>query len=409
MYKKSYLKHICLFLLLFWGTTGFAQTPEEALQTLLSSPSLDRNQTAVYIWDLDADYRVVAYLEDRPITPASVMKCVSAAALHSKLPYSTTLITNVCTEGQITDGVLSGNLVVVGCGDPSLGDGRHKDQPDFTEEIAKALKSKGIHTIEGEILIDDSRFAGPATHPSWGTADLQSYYGTGVHAFNYEGNASGKTAVRDPGAVFKRRLADTFAKNGITHNAQTADVKNAKRNVLLTYRSPQLSRLMQSCLFRSDNMYAESFIRLFGVKSGTDGSGEASAKEAMRYWENQGYDMTCVNIEDGSGLSRNNRLTAEFLGEMLKEMSSDPTYVSCFPLVGEEGTVRGFLKDTSLQGYMALKTGSMSGIQSYAGYVLDEDFVPTHVVVVMTNGLKNRDSYRAALSKFFLTLFPRTK
>lgn len=408
MNKKSYLKNICLFLLLLWGATGFAQTPEEALQTLLSSPSLDKNQTAVYVWDLDADYRVVAHLEDRPITPASVMKCVSAAALHSKLPYSATLITNVCTEGTIKDGVLSGNLVIVGCGDPSLGDGRHKEQPDFTEEIVKALKSKGIHTIEGEVVIDDSRFAGPATHPTWGSGDLQAYYGTGVHAFNYEGNASGKKAVHNPGAVFKRQLADTFAKNGITHNSQTVDVKNAKRKVLLTYKSPQLNRLMQSCLFRSDNMYAESFLRLFGVKSGTDGSVAASASEAMRFWENQGYDMTCVNIVDGSGLSRSNRLTAEFLGEMLKSMSGDPTYVSCFPLVGEEGTVRSFLKDTPLQGYMALKTGSMSGIQSYAGYVLDEDFVPTHVVVVMTNGLKNRDSYRAALSKFFLTLFPDT-
>lgn len=402
---NNILRNLWLFALLFAASIADARTVEEALETFLSSPSLDRSQTGLFIWDLEADYRVAAHQAELPVTPASVMKCVTAAALSSRLPYSTSLITNVCTEGSIRNGVLQGNLVVVGCGDPSLGDGRHKGQPDFPKEIAEALKAKGISAFKGKVVIDDSRFEGPATHPTWGTTDLGAYYGTGVHAFNYEGNASGKAAVKDPGAVFKRKLEDAFRAAGIQHTDTVLDVGNAKRKVLLSHSSPPLANLMQSCIFRSDNMYAEAFLRLFGVKSGTDGSATASAKEAMRFWDAQGFNLDGVEIVDGSGLSRSNRLTALFLGEMLISKSKDPDFVSFFPLVGEEGTVKGFLSGTSLQGYLALKTGSMNGIQSYAGYLLDEDFVPTHVVVVMTNGLKNRANYRAALANFFLSIF----
>lgn len=384
----------------------FAQDPQQALETLLKSASLDRNQTSVYIWDLEADRQVVAHREKFPVTPASVMKCISTAELRSALPYGSRITTKVYLEGNTSGNTFNGSIIVEGAGDPSLGDGRHNGQADFPTEIANALKKKGISAISGNIKIDDSFFAGPAQHPSWGSGDLTAYYGTGVHAFNYEGNASGKAAVKNPGIVFKRKLLDAFKKAGISFTENTdGESNNGKKQLLLSYQSPKISDLMRSCMFRSDNLYAETFLRLFGRKNGTDGSVEASAKNAMQYWDGLNFNMDAVEIVDGSGLSRQNKLTAEFLGSVLKSLKNDPHYVSFFPLVGEEGTVRGFLKDTPLQGYMALKTGSMNGIQSYAGYVLDEDFMPTHVVVVMTNNLKNRDNYRKALAQFFLTLF----
>lgn len=384
---------------------AMAQSPQEALQTLLSSPSLDKNQTSIYIWDLTADRQIVSHRASLPITPASVMKCVSTAELRSAYNYKTKLTTKVFLKGTESGNAFNGTLLVQGSGDPSLNDGRHKNQKDFVEEIVNALKKKGITSFTGTIQIDNSLFAGPATHPSWGSGDLSSYYGTGVHAFNFEGNASGKAAVKNPDAVFIKKLKDAMARNGISFTEAAVDANQGSNRLLLSYDSPPLSALMRSCMFRSDNLYAETFLRLFGVKNGSDGSVSGSAKQAMQFWDSRNYPVEAVEIVDGSGLSRNNRLTAEFLGEVLKKHKNDPEYVSFFPLVGEEGTVKSFLKDTPLQGYMALKTGSMSGIQSYAGYVLDDDFEPTHVVVVMTNNLKNRDNYRAALSKFFLTLF----
>ena len=382
-----------------------AQTPQQALETLLKSPSLDKNQTAIYIWDLEADRQILAYRADQPITPASVMKCISSAELRSAFPYGSRITTNVYLNGKTSGSEFTGDIIVVGSGDPSLGDGRHNGQSDFPTEIANALRKKGITSVVGSIKIDDSYFAGPAQHPSWGSGDLTAAYGTGVHAFNFEGNANGKTAVKNPGAVFKKKLIDAMSKAEISFRESSGSSSSGKNQLLLAYQSPKISDLMRSCMFRSDNLYAETFLRLFGKKNGSDGSVTESAKLAERYWDGLNFNVEAVDLVDGSGLSRRNKLTAEFLGSVLKSLKNDPYYVSFFPLVGEEGTVSKFLKGTALQGYMALKTGSMNGIQSYAGYVLDEEFMPTHVVVVMTNNLKNRENYRKALSDFFLKIF----
>lgn len=399
--------NFCLIFLLFslslTSSYALAVNPEEALETLLASKSLDREQTAIYIWDIEGEMPVVDYRSQFPITPASVMKCVSTAELASVMPATSRITTNVYTEGTIEKNTLYGNIIVIGSGDPSLADGRHKNQPDFVTAITDALKKKRITEVRGQIKIDDSLFEGPATHPTWSTGDTDASYGTGCHAFNYEGNASGKKAVKNPSAIFIRHLKEAMEKEGISFSEET--VSSGKRQLLLAYTSPTLGNLMRSCMFRSDNLYAETFLRLFGIQNGTDGSVAASSKVAMQHWDALNYPVENIEIADGSGLSRSNRLTAEFLALVLLGRHNDPEYVSYFPLVGEEGTVRSFMKDTRLQGYMALKTGSMNGIQSYAGYVLDEDFVPTYVVVVMTNGLKNRDAYRAALSNFFLSLF----
>lgn len=398
---------LLLSALLLWTATFAAITPEEAIKKFIRSEAVDSASTAIYIWDLMSDRRVVLHQADVPLTPASVMKCVTTAALKSTLPYNTQLYTRVYLSGQKNDTTFSGKITIAGSCDPSLGDRRHKDQPDLDNEIASYLASQGIRAFVGDIIIDDSLIAGPATHPTWGKGDLTQAYGTGVHAFNFMGNASGKAAVTSPSTVFVNKLKKTMADKGISFTQADASGSkfNAGRKLIVSHPSPSMARLMQSCMFRSDNLYAEAFMRMFGKKKGTDGSPHASAKKAMQHWDSKGYDLTGVEIVDGSGLSRSNYLTARFLGEMLREMSNDPTYVSFFPLVGEEGTVTSFMKGSPLAGYLALKTGSMTGVQSYAGYLLDEEFEPTHVVVAITNNLKNRAAYRQSLAELFLNLF----
>ncbi len=115
--------------------------------------------------------------------------------------------------------------------------------------------------------------------------------------------------------------------------------------------------------------------------------------------------MQGVNIVDGSGLSRQNRVTARFMAYVLAERSENPYYASFFPLAGQEGTLRSFLAETPLEGYVALKTGSMKGIQCYAGYKLDDNYAPTHIIVVMMNEMTNRTAAREGLKKALLTVF----
>lgn len=400
---KSRYRLINFFILLFAGLAAFAGTPQEALDKLLASPSLTPSKTTVLIYDLQSGRTVVAHNEFVPMVPASVMKCVTTAAFTTKYRYADRLETKVYTTGKIKDGVLYGDIVVVGSGDPSLCNNREPGERDLVDEIVESLLKKGITSIEGGIVVDNSFIGGPAVPDYWVDGDIRQAYGTGYHAFNYQGNASNGSAVANPDKVFIQKLTSALGNKEITLTGASSG--DNSRKLLLSHPSPMLSNLLRTCLFRSDNLYAEAFLRLFGKKSGSDGSTVESAKAEVDFWTRKGMPLAYVNIVDGSGLSRHNRLTADFLGEVLGEMSDDPMYVSCLPLTGEEGTVRKFLDDTPLDAYMALKTGSMKGIQSYAGYKLDEDFEPTHVVVVMSNELKDRDKFRAALTSFFLEIF----
>lgn len=157
---------------------------------------------------------------------------------------------------------------------------------------------------------------------------------------------------------------------------------------------------------RSDNLYAESLLRTYGSGKAGDGSTAAAVAREARKWRQRELPMQDVTIVDGSGLSRSNRVTANFMSALLGEMSDSDSYVSLFPLAGKEGTLRNFLKDTPLDSYIALKTGSMSGIQCYAGYLLDDNFAPTHSVVVIANALPaGRGAFREALSSLLQNIF----
>lgn len=153
-------------------------------------------------------------------------------------------------------------------------------------------------------------------------------------------------------------------------------------------------------------MFAESMLRHFGKTTGGDGSTPAAAKAEMNFWKTRRAPMEGVHIVDGSGLSRANKVTANFMEHMLRSKRNDVEYVSFFPLAGQEGTVKSFLKDTPLDSYIAMKTGSMRGIQCYAGYKLDDNFAPTHAVVVIVNNFTCDRAYlRNQIADMLLEIF----
>ncbi|MDE5713274.1 MAG: D-alanyl-D-alanine carboxypeptidase, partial [Muribaculaceae bacterium] len=95
-----------------------------------------------------------------------------------------------------------------------------------------------------------------------------------------------------------------------------------------------------------------------------------------------------------------------FMNAVLTVMSVDATYASFFPLAGQEGTLKKFLAETALDSYIAMKTGSMKGIQCYAGYKLDDNYMPTHTVVIIMNDIVGkRDKAKKAAEKMLLEIF----
>lgn len=393
-----------------FGSRKFHVSATEAerdslLQTFLRKEGVDSGRVALAITDLRTGRQQLAYRADKSMIPASIMKCLTAASILNDKGSDWRYETHVVANGPIkNDTLLFGNLTVVGSGDPTINARTSPASENIVAEIVAALQSRGIREIAGQIKVDDSMFAGPAVPASWAAGDLPHSYGTGSHAFNFENNSIGKSAVSNPALRFESAMKSALHRAGIA--VRDSVMESTRKTDLMVHRSAALEDILRSCIMRSDNLYAESLLRTYGSGKAGDGSTAAAVAREARKWRQRELPMQDVTIVDGSGLSRSNRVTANFMSALLGEMSDSDSYVSLFPLAGKEGTLRNFLKDTPLDSYIALKTGSMSGIQCYAGYLLDDNFAPTHSVVVIANALPaGRGAFREALSSLLQNIF----
>ncbi len=394
---------IATFLTLL-SVVAYAQDYQSAVDRFVKASGVNPKSLSVKIVDLKTGETLGEHNEGSPLIPASIMKSVSTASLLEKVGPDFRYHTRVYIDGPLDMGILRGNLIVEGSGDPSVNSDAVPYVTDLVEEVAEIVRSMGINKIEGRIIIDNSTFGGTARPASWQQTDFKEYYGTGFHAFNYQGNASGKRSVENPDAVFVRQLTSALASDDI--EVEGKGLGEGERTQIFDHMSPQLDDIMRSCMMRSDNLFAESILRTYGKQEGGDGSTDDAAKREYEHWAGKkDVPMEDVRIVDGSGLSRSNRVTADFMTGVLRKMGDDATYASFFPLAGQEGTLKKFLAQTPLDSYIAMKTGSMNGIQCYAGYKLDDDYAPTHSVVIMMNDLKNRSVAKKAAEKMLLDIF----
>lgn len=383
-----------------WLMTAFAGV----LEDFTSSRAVNASHAAVLIYDLKTDREIASHNIDKPLVPASIMKAVTTATLLEKVGAGYRYVTPVYFTGKISDGILDGNLTVEASGDPSINTSYEPRTTDFVSEIVDALKALKVARITGRVIVDESNFPGPSVNPTWSAGDLAHAYGTGTHGFNFEDNASGRRSVADPAGVFRTRLVSALGRAGITVDGGEVG-SHGRRHLLGEHHSATIDEIMRSCMMRSDNQFAEAMLRLVGDKYGKSGTVAEGARKEQEFWQHRRASMDGVAIVDGSGLSRSNRVTARFMGDVLKRMARNPYYASFFPLAGAEGTLKRFLADTELAEWVALKTGSMKGIQCYAGYKLDEDYAPTHVVVVIMNEMGDRGAARSEVERLLLRTF----
>lgn len=400
-------RHIISILLLLTVTTVFGATP---LDKFLQSKNISSSTTAVLVQDLKTGKILTSHNADRPLLPASIMKTVTIAGLLQEKGLEERFHTYVYADGPIKGNCIEGDLLIMGGGDPTLGANCAPESADIAEEIIAALRHKGITKINGDIRIDSSLYTGPACPPSWASGDLNEAYGTGSHALNFRRNASGSRAVKNPESIFLSYLSAALKGAGISVSGNTktgsAGLSNGEHAIeILDHVSDTYAEVMRSCMMRSDNLFAENLLRAFALARGKEGSTEAGASEMIDYWKTAGIPVEGVTLIDGSGLSRSNRVTANFINGILQTMGDNEEYASFMPLAGQEGTLSEFLKDTALDAYVAMKTGSMKGIQCYAGYKLDEEFAPTHSIVIIMNDIGPRGAARKAAENLLLEIF----
>lgn len=398
------LRSVFLIFLLSAFFRSFAGDANEAITQFLQTNGIPDSSVSVKIVDLSDGSTVTSHNETASLVPASIMKSVTTAALLESAGPDWRYHTRIYIDGPNDFGYLRGNVIVEGACDPTLNSDKEPFSEDIIDEICNVLTLQRVNRIEGSIIIDEDNFSGDCRPASWAKEDCAKYYGTGSHALNYSDNARGDFAVNNPSSAFIKILKTKLSSKGI--ELEEKNLAEGKRIQIHDHLSAPLDEIMRSCMMRSDNLFAESMLRTYDKLEGGDGSTTSAAARVMKLWNKKNFSLEGVNIVDGSGLSRSNRVTANFMSQLLSEMSQNPNYASFFPLAGQEGTLKKFLAETPLDSYVAMKTGSMRGIQCYAGYKLDEDYAPTHVIVIIMNDItKSRDRAKKAAENLLLSIF----
>ena len=172
--KKSFTKQIfyiflIAFLFLAMGdkraiyVSGGEQETKESFQEQVEKvvAKLKKGKIGVYVHDLTNDKKVYSKNSDLLLSLASNQKIITTAAALKLLGYDYQFKTKLVADGQLKGGILTGNLVVIGSGDPSISPHFYKEKEGPKAAYirwAKSLKAKGIKEISGNLIVDVSMF-----------------------------------------------------------------------------------------------------------------------------------------------------------------------------------------------------------------------------------------------------------
>lgn len=416
---------------------------------LADMPKLDNNADyGVIIKNLVTGKIVTAINADSLFIPASLTKSITSASLLSQLYTDKRFVTDIMLRGVSRDTTFVGDIIIKSCGDPTV-ESKHFEKYNLCDSIAAELTKRKIKSFHGRILFAYPPRLEQTVPNGWKNNDLISPYGTAFHAFNYRDNimainletgetntpadsiriirvdgrgvskprnakilkigrdAKGTTAIPmiDPSDNFRSMLIRSMGKHGISYYPTTTG-KAGESKLIYRHLSPSYRQINKSMMTRSDNLMAEGMLQTLAPGRGRD----AAIERELALWESRGLNIDGIVIEDGCGLSRNNRVSPRFLSDIYEWMAcSDDAdeYVSYFPKAGMEGTMRRMLKGTHLEGRIATKTGSVNSVQCYGGFLLDADGRPTHTIVIMANNFRSdRAEIKKTISKFLIDIFP---
>ena len=223
--------------------------------------------------------------------------------------------------------------------------------------------------------------------------------------------------------LFPQDLANLQAflkKRGIRTTAEKITPEDAllqSAEPLVLSASPTLETMVKWTLLWSDNVLAERLARLAAITSGETFNTQGVENTFHTVLTNFGIDPDKIEVADGSGLSKQNRVTAKAIADLLMKIRNDPKYVSVYeglPIGGVSGTLQKRFLTTAPQavGLVRGKTGTLSGTVSLAGYVDSED--RQYIFVTIADKIprrysaseRARDTLDRILGKIAAPIFP---
>jgi len=488
---------IPFFLLLCIVTTTTATTLPEAVTTTLKRARIPMSNVGIFVQEVGSATPLIAVNAEQGMNPASTMKLLTSIAALDILGPAYRWKTEAYLDGKLDGGVLQGNLVFKGRGDPKL----------TVEQFwmwLRELRQRGLREIRGDIVLDHNFFEDAKQDAAEFDNDPSRAYNVGTNALLLNFNAIHLHLIpngRETTAMLEPTLASYTVQNNITtstklrcHGADSYKVRLDGHIIKLeghipancgeadsylsllphdeyffavfsalwqelggtvqgklrtgtapmdqppyaSYVSPELSEMIRDMNKFSNNSMARQIFLTLGTAdtakmaayalptTGSDGHAELPGEqgdissspegdvtvlenpapppvpaeaqpkasiprsiEHMQQWLNtQHLKFPELVLENGSGLSRNERISAQHLAEILQRAARSPFSAeleSSLPILGMDGTVKKRFRDSELAGHAHLKTGTLDGVKSMAGYV-DARSGKKWVVVFMING-----------------------
>ncbi len=406
------------------------------LNRIFHAPAMAQGVWGVEVKSLDSGKRLYALNPQTLMMPASNMKIVTLSVAAETLGWDFRFKTRLETTARIANGVLEGDLFIVGGGDPTI-NGRGSRADAVLDEWAAALKADGITRIDGNIVADGSAFGANGLGQGWSWDDLQYAYAAPASALEFNENTAPLTIIPGarPGDQAKLELPpDTGL--GLVHHVVTgaagsattidferlpngkwldvtgsiaADAPPAAREVAVSNPSRYFARMTLNGLSargitvaglpldRTDRTVLDPAPRRVLIESLSPTLrdvaktmmkvsqnlyaetllrtvGKEKAHEVLASWNIP--DRTYVQA-DGSGLSRYDYVTADMIVTILERMFKDPRHHDAFtaalPIAGTDGTISSRLKSTRAEGNALAKTGSIANVRALSGYVRTRD------------------------------------
>ncbi len=435
-----------------------AQTLPAEVDTALLRAGIAKDAVVVLVVEAQGrNTPRLSYRAQVPVNPASVMKLVTTYAALDLLGPTYAWSTPVYVEGGVRNGVLHGNLVIKGQGDPKLVSER-------LWLLLRRVQGLGIKTITGDIVLDRSAFETLEADPSLfdgeplrpynaapdalllnfkalvmtfvpdrnnNVAQLQvepplagvqvpaqvplgngpcSDYRSSLKAdfsdpaqIRFNGNYPASCGERvwpvayaDPKSFAHRAVEGMWREMGgkLLGTVRDGKLESTTGKPAFELTSPALAEIIRDINKYSNNVMAQQLFLTLGLqgKPGMQGAGSvgsmatlaASRETVQRWWRAQVSDTDLPVLDNGSGLSRTERVTAQGLARLLQVAYASPLMpelMSSLPITGLDGTLRN--SRSKARGTAHLKTGTLRDVAAIAGYVLAQNGRRYAVVMIV--------------------------
>ncbi|HEY7743972.1 MAG TPA: D-alanyl-D-alanine carboxypeptidase/D-alanyl-D-alanine-endopeptidase [Burkholderiales bacterium] len=446
----------------------------EPVSRALAQAEIPESAAAFYVHEVGAERPLLAAGSAQPMNPASSIKLVITYAALELLGPAFQWVTDAYAAGALNDGVLEGDLVLKGRGDPRL-------TLESFWLLLRSLRARGLREIRGDLVLDRTYFAESSHDPSRFDEKPTRPYNTGPDALLVNFKAVRLTFVPDGAARVVRIVAEpalpqvqvvnrlklvngpcgdwvnrlkvdaqggsaatrlTFsgrfsascgerARNysvlphahyvlglfrelwrelgGTFHGTVRDGTVGPDARPLGTAESPALAQVVRDMNKFSNNVMARQLYLTLGAEGAGEPATHEKADRVIREWlAGKGLSFPEMILENGSGLSRVERISASHLGQLLLSSFRSPVmpeFMASLPLAAVDGTMKKRLADAEVAGQAHIKTGSLTGVRSIAGYLLDAQGQRWVVVSIVNH--PNAASAQAAQDALLAWLYHR--